>query len=206
MSDTRNLARYVRDALSAGQSRDAIKGTLAQAGWSPSEVDGALHGWADVASPVPVPRPQATLSARDFFVYALTFGLLIYASFNLVVLLNALIDLTADGDNSRAARAVPWSMAVVIVTLPGYLWLTLRDRRALARDPALYRSSVRKWLIYIALLASAAVMLGDLVYVIYGLLEGDFTLQFLAKAVVVACIAGAIFLYYLSDVRRGDTT
>lgn len=206
MSDTKNLARFVRDALSAGQSRDAIRDTLGRAGWSPSEVDGALRGWADVASPVPVPRPQATLSARDFFVYTLTFGLLIYASYNLVTLLHLLIDTTFGDEAHWSGRKMRWAMATVIVTLPGYLWLTWRDQRAVARDPARYRSVVRKWLIYITLLASSAVMLGDLVFVLEGLLDGDFTLQFLAKALVVAIVAGGIFLYYLGDVRRGDAS
>jgi len=71
-------------------------------------------------------------------------------------------------------------------------------------DPALYRSFIRKWLIYIALLVASAVLLGDLVYVIYSFLEGNFTLQFLAKAAVVAAVSGGIFLFYLSDTRKGD--
>jgi hypothetical protein len=40
---------------------------------------------------------------------------------------------------------------------------------------------------------------------IYALLQGDFTLQFVAKAAVVTAVAGGIFLYYFNDLRRGDT-
>lgn len=55
------------------------------------------------------------------------------------------------------------------------------------------------------LLVAVSVLLSDLTAKIYTLLQGDFTLQFVAKAAVVATVAGGIFLYYLNDVRRGDT-
>ena len=153
---------------------------------------------------MPVPRPQSTVSAKDFFVYALTFGALIFLAIHMVVLLNALIDLAWNDEPRRYRNTIRWSISVIIVALPTYLWLTLRDRKAVVADPALYRSFIRKWLIYIALLVASAVLLGDLVYVIYSFLEGNFTLQFLAKAAVVAAVSGGIFLFYLSDTRKGD--
>ena len=54
------------------------------------------------------------------------------------------------------------------------------------------------------LLFAAAVLLGDLVAVIYAFLSGDFTLQFALKALVVAGIAGGIFGYYRYDGQRGQ--
>ena len=80
----------------------------------------------------------------------------------------------------------------------------LRDRRHLDTDPSLYRSAIRKWLIYLTLLIAAAVLLTDLVVVLYDFLNVDLTVQFIAKTAVVAVVAGLIFLYYLADVRRGD--
>ena len=57
---------------------------------------------------------------------------------------------------------------------------------------------------YLTLLLSALVLLGDAIAVIYAFLSGDFTGQFFLKAVVVAVVAGFIFLFYLSDIRKGD--
>ena len=206
MAANKQLSRFVRDALSNGKSRDEISQVLTQSGWSASEVREALGAWAEVTFSPPIPRPQTTVSAKDFFVYTLTFGLLIFAAIYFVQLLHTLIDLSAEEGNRRSSGRVRWSMAVLIVTVPSYLWLTVRDRQALDADPALYRSAVRKWLIYICLLIAAAVLLGDLIFAIYAFLDGDLNLQFFAKAAVVAVVAGAIFLFYLNDIRRGDQT
>lgn len=93
---------------------------------------------------------------------------------------------------------------MLVVAAPMYFYLVRREQRRLASDTSLYRSAIRKWAIHIALLVAAIVLLGDLISTIYALLNGDFTAQFLAKAGVVAAVAGCIFLFYLSDVRHGD--
>ncbi len=204
MAANKQLSRFVRDALSAGKSREEIAKVLAQSGWSASEVAEALDAWAETPFSPPIPRPQATVSAKDFFIYALTFGVLIFGAVYLVNLLHALIDLAMDADGYRRSWTIRWAMAVLIVTVPMYLWLSIRERRKLAADPALHRSAIRKWLTHITLLIAAAVLLADLVAVIYAFLNGDFTLQFSAKALVVAGVAGGIFLYYLSDIRKGE--
>lgn len=205
MAVTKELSRFVRDALAAGQSRDEISTLLTQSGWSGSEVRTALSAWSQTASAVPVPTPQSTVSARDFFVYTLTFGLLLFASFQVVALLHALIDTLWDTLGRRSRNDMRFAISGLIVTLPLYLWLTVRDRRAVTRDPAVNRSAIRKWLIYITLLATATVMLGVLIAVINSYLEGEFTGQFLAKAAAVIAVAGGVFLYYLGDVRKGDS-
>ena len=194
MAQRDELSIFVRDALTAA--------ALAHAGWRSAEVQDALNGWDEMPFSPPVPRPVATVSARDFFTYALTFCVLILGAFNLVVVLQALVDLafaTGDGDSDRPIR---WGVAVLIVTAPLYLWLTLRERRKLARDPAHYRSAIRKWMIYIGLLLAALTLLGDAIATIYALLTGDLTLQFIVKALVVLVVAGGIFGFYVRDLRE----
>lgn len=204
MAVNKQLSRFVRDALSAGKTRAEISQALNDSGWSRSEVADALDAWAETVFAPPVPRPQATVSARDFFIYALTFGVMIFGAIYLVQLFHALIDLWLDTDGFRSSRRIRWAMAVLIVATPVYLWLTVRERAKLAADPALHRSAIRRWLMYVTLLLSSAVMLGDGVAVIYAFLSGDFTLQFFLKALVVGAVAGLIFLFYLSDIRKGD--
>lgn len=205
MAVSKDLSRFTRDALAAGHSREEVANVLRAAGWSASEVSDALAAYADVPFAPPVPRPQATLSARDFFFYTLTFGLMIFGALYLVLLIHALIDRFLGDEVFRSLYRIRFAMAVLIVTTPLYLWLTFRDRRKLASDPALSRSAIRRWLTYLTLLLAAAVLLGDLISVIYAFLSGDLTLQFLLKAAVVGLIAGLIFTYYLSDVRQGDS-
>ena len=205
MAGNRDLAQFVRDALSAGKSRVEIAAVLGQAGWSAQEISAALEGWADVPFAPPVPRPRPVVTARDFFVYALMFGALLFGAGDLVGLLHALIDHFISSEDSGATYRIRWAMAVLIVTLPLYLWLATRENRRLAADPALARSAIRSWMTYVTLLFAAAVLLGDLVAVIYAFLSGDLTVQFALKALVVAGIAGGIFGYYRRDGRQGAT-
>ncbi len=204
MAVSKELSRFTRDALVAGHSRAEVAEVLKTSGWSASEVIDALDAYADTPFSPPVPRPQSTLSARDFFVYALTFGLMVFGAIYLVQLLHALIDRAMDDSAYRSLYTIRFAMAVLIVTTPLYLWLTFRDRRKLVADPALSRSAIRRWLTYLTLLFASTVMLGDLIAVIHAFLSGELTLQFLLKAVVVGIVAGLIFLFYLADVRTGD--
>ena len=204
MAVTKELSRFVRDALTLGKTRAEIAQALTNSGWTPSEVADALDAWAETTFVPPVPRPQSTVSARDFFIYALTFGVMLFGAIYLVNLFHALIDLWLNSESYGTFSRIRWPMAVLIVTTPLYLWLTIRERGKLVADPALYRSAVRRWLTYLTLLLSALVLLGDAIAVIYAFLSGDFTGQFFLKAVVVAVVAGFIFLFYLSDIRKGD--
>jgi hypothetical protein len=109
-----------------------------------------------------------------------------------------------DNDGYAAVGRIRFGVSVLIVTAPLYLWLTLRERRRLARDPALLRSAIRKWMTYIALLLAAGTLLGDLIATIYALLTGDFTTQFILKAGIVGLVAGGIFLFYYNAIGQEE--
>lgn len=198
------LSLFVRDALVAGKTRGQIATALTGAGWSASEVHDALNAWDETPFSPPIPRPVTTVSARDFFVYALTFGLLLIGAVNLVLVLQALVDLAFAEEGNGAVGLIRWGVSVLIVTAPLYLWLTLRERRKLAQDPALHRSAMRKWLTYIALLLAAMTLLGDLIATVFALLTGDLTVQFILNALIVMIVAGGIFLFYFNDIQRGE--
>ena len=204
MATSKELLRFTRDALSAGRSREDIAQALDAAGWSASEVSDALGAWSETPFSHPIPRPQTMVSARDFFIYALIFGLLITVSIALVQLFHTLIDVMYDDASRFAISGLRWNLAILIVMTPPYLWLEIRERRALAVDPALSRSAIRKWMIYLTLLIAAGVLLGDMVSVVHALLSGELTLQFILKALVVAAVAGFVFLYYLVDVQKEE--
>jgi uncharacterized membrane protein YraQ (UPF0718 family) len=65
-------------------------------------------------------------------------------------------------------------------------------------------SPVRRWLTYLTLFLASTALVCDTITLVYHLLGGEITLRFLLKVLVVAAIAGAIFGYYLSDLRRGE--
>ena len=100
-----------------------------------------------------------------------------------------------------ASDNVRFGFAMSIVFFPAYLLLTraVNKNRRLAENGSYL--GLTKWLIYISLLVGGVVLLGDLVAVIYGFLEGDLTVQFLLNALAVLVVAGAAFIYYVQDAK-----
>jgi hypothetical protein len=202
MTKSSDLNDFVQAALKAGQSRESISAALQDAGWAEQEINRALGAWADSALGLPVPKPQPVASARDFFVYALTFGLLVFGAVHFVILVTQLIELLFD--DRGFYDSLRWSFAAVVVSCPLFFWLSYRDWRASQIDAGLHRSVFRKWMITLAMLFSAIALFGSLLGAVYAFLSGDFTLQFLLNLGTVVTVAGLIFWYYRLDAQRGD--
>ena len=205
-----DLELFVREALMKGASKERIAATLGEAGWSSEQVSRALLAYADTAFVVPVPRPRATLSAREAFFYLVLFAALYTAAWSLGSLLFDMLNraLPDAADSTYMARRIDesmrWSTASVIIALPLYLWIARLLAREVTRDPVARLSPVRRWLTYLTLFLASTALVCDTITLVYHLLGGEITLRFLLKVLVVAAIAGAIFGYYLSDLRRGE--
>ena len=205
-----DLEIFVRDSLARGNSRDTIAATLGNAGWSQAQVQRALGAWADVESAVPVPKPRASLSAREAFFYLLMFAALYLAAWHacslLFDILNKVMPDAADtyrfGESD--VRSMRWSTATLIVTLPVFLWMARIVARTDSNDPLARLSPVRRWLTYLTLFLAAITLTSDTVTLVSNLLAGDLTLRFVLKVLVVALVAGSVFTYYLFDLRRGE--
>lgn len=204
---TQQLESFVRDALARGASKQDIETTLAAADWPREQVRSALDAYADIEFPVPVPRPRPSLSAREAFLYLLLFATLYVAAWNLGSLLFDLIDRAwpdpADPAYAidRLAHSIRWSTASVIIAFPVFLLMARHLGRDLARHPVKRLSPVRRWLTYLTLFLAAAVLVGDMITLVYNLLGGELTIRFLLKVLVAAAVAGTIFGYYLLDLR-----
>lgn len=202
------LREFVRAALERGQTREAIRDALLEAGWPRGQVESALGAFAETPFPVPVPRPGRMISAREAFVYLTLFATLYITAWHLGSLAFALIDgwvpdpAEHPGRVDWRARRMRWAIAALVVATPVFLWLNARVGRGLRTDPAVRHSAVRQWLTYLTLFGAALVILGDLTWVIYSFLSGELTLRFGLKLAVVALIAGGIFGYYLPEPRE----
>lgn len=197
----------MRAALDAGASRADVGDALRRAGWSSDQIDDALAAWADVDFVVPVPKPQVQLSARDAFVYLVTFATLYVSAYYLGSLMFAFVDLAFPDPLERLARAyyrIRWATSALVVAFPLFLYLSYRINREVAVDPARRTSAVRRWLTHLTLALAAFVVLGDLISLVYSLLSGELTVRFVLKSLIVAAIAGAVFGYYLWSVQADD--
>jgi len=207
---TQELERFVRDALAAGASRQEVESALAAAGWTPDQVRGALAAYADVAFPVPVPKPRAQLSAREAFLYLLLFSTLYLSAWHLGSLLFDLVNHAFPDAAEPVYRvrslgqSMRWSVASLVVAFPVFAFLARHIGNDVARDPVKRLSPVRRWLTYLTLFIAAGALIGDLIALVYNVLGGEASLRFLLKVAVVGAIAGGVFGYYLGDLRKEE--
>lgn len=209
MADTK-LVAFVETALTAGQSRDAVRQALEQAGWAKDQIGDALAHYADVAFAVPVPRPRAQVSARDAFWYLLMFGTLYTSAFYLGDLLFGFVnrafpdDLAFNDPSEYVETGIRWATAALIVAFPVFLFTAWKTGKEVAADPTRRNSAIRKWLTYITLLVAAAAIVIDGITLVFNVLSGELTLRFILKVLVVAVIASAAFGYYSWSIRADD--
>ncbi|MEK9180148.1 MAG: DUF5671 domain-containing protein [Patescibacteria group bacterium] len=142
---------------------------------------------------------------RDVFMYLLGTAALyfsVYAVLN--ILFNVIEANFPDPLNPyyEPSSAVRWSLALVVVIFPVYAWVSRFLAKDIKANPEKSALRVRKWLLYLTVFLSAALLIGDLVALVYNFLEGDLTTSFILKILSVFAVGAAVFWYYLYDLRR----
>ncbi|TVQ04398.1 MAG: hypothetical protein EA338_01490 [Roseinatronobacter sp.] len=207
MKPADQLATFVQDGFRAGHSAQDLRAALAAAGWSEPEIDNALAGWADHGLRLPVPRPRPSVSAAEAATYALLFFALLSVTWNVVALAFWLVEIwvpEADGSTGYGtARSMRWSIAVLVVILPLFLWLQARTDRDARANPGQLRSPTRKKFGAVTVFLAALVLVADAIAVVFAFLNGDMTLQFLIKAAIVALVAGLVIAWFRSFLAEG---
>ena len=202
------LVEFVKACLERGMPRADIARAIESGGWSPRDAKVALDAFADVPSPVPVPKKRVSSSPRDAFLHLLAMAMLYTAAFATGTILFEFIDawLPAATDTSRgfSTGALRAAAAALLVSLP-ILGFTRRTiGRDTSLDPSLRLSPIYRTLAYLTLLVTSLIMAGDLIAAIVCFLSGDLTARFILKASTILLIAGGIYLWFSSDVRREE--
>ncbi len=149
--------------------------------------------------PVPVKS-----SPRDVFLYMLTVITLYMSVWRFIDLWfqyihrffhDSLKGWEASGD-------IRFSIAALIVVFPVYIGLTWFLRKDTIAHPEKRKMWVRKWLLNFTLFLTALTIIIDLITLINNFLNGEFTMRFFLKVLVVLIVAGAVFGYYFWDLRR----
>ncbi|HEY0964385.1 MAG TPA: DUF5671 domain-containing protein [Candidatus Paceibacterota bacterium] len=142
------------------------------------------------------------------FVLQLSSLISLYLSLSFLVVLafgiiNILYPDAANGywETESAIESVRIGIAVLLVFFPTYLILTRTVNKSRRQNTGGMYLSFTKWLIYLSLLVSGLVLLGDLVTVIMTFLNGEITERFILKAITVLVVVGAAFYYYILDAR-----
>ena len=170
-----------------------------------------MFNFADVKFPVAVPRPRPYLSARVAFLYVLFFIMLSIVAWSLGSVLFAMIN-TALPDVAKSnqytgvrnVRQLRSGISGLVVVSPIFFFLARFLSKTRKKDPELQRSQIRKWLTYITLIIAGTTLVGDAISLVYNLLNGELSTRFVLKSLVIAMIAGTIFVYFLKDAEREE--
>ena len=207
---SKTLQEFLDAAKRQGASDESLVTLLRGRGWPEDDVYRALADHFENKSGVQVPTYKRSGSAKDAFLYLLSFSMLATWTIGLGSVMFTLIDRWIRDPLSPSINyyagvyyQMADSLAYMIVAFPVYL-LTMRSiLREVRLHPEKLDSPVRKWLSYIALLIAAGVVVGDLISFLTYFLRGEVTARFVAKVSVVLVIAGGVFWYYLGSMQKG---
>lgn len=125
----------------------------------------------------------------------------------LIVLLFGVINLrfpdevTSYWADESAREGIRFSIAMLFVFFPIYLWLTRLSNQIRRKEEGGSYTTLAKWLVYLSLLLGGGIITGDLVTILLFFLNGEITVRFILKALALLLVVGATFGYYLYDVR-----
>jgi hypothetical protein len=199
----------------AGLSKAEIKEELLAVGWSEEEADEAYRdGLVALGIPLPSEGNRPTLAKKsstvDVVVNFFSFIILGIVATALGTLYFQVINESfpdplaamARGGEWYTTRAIHHAIASLIIAFPLYyaamrIWFSkFRD------DEGRTESRLSKWLTYLVLLVAAVTIVGDLIAVLFKLLQGEISARFLLKALTIFVIAGIIFGFYFLERKK----
>ena len=154
-------------------------------------------------------RPET--SPKDFFLHLLSIVALYASAASFSTLLFQCInawfpDAVAGYGFSFSASAIRWAVAMLIVFFPTYVWTNIFLNKGYIATPEKRELHVRKWLLYFTLFVAALFILGDLVALILNFMQGELTVRFALKVLVILFVAGSVFGYYLWELKNAEFT
>ncbi len=195
------VSHFIAHARSKGMDHQTIRMLLLSSGWKEKDISDAL---ASETLTEPIPLPPDSGSAKDAFFHLLSFTTLYSTIISLAVLLFTYIDYwfpdAAVTDYYYAynwmSGTIRWSIAVIVVSYPVFLFLSKVLQKMYRSQPEKLQSGVRRWLTYFTLFVTSCMLIGDVVTLLFYLLNGELSVRFLAKVLAIFVLTGMPFLYY----------
>lgn len=151
-------------------------------------------------------------SLWDGFEHLLMFISLLIMTFSLTLSIHFFIDKWLPNnavENYGFNYVYSWQLtllrvytAALLVSTPIFMFLFLRVTKKTINNPELRNLIIRKILIYLALVITFLIMIGNLISLIFSFLNGNATINFLIHFLVTILINSVIFAYYLHEIRE----
>lgn len=147
----------------------------------------------------------------DAFEHILLFISLLVMSTSLTMALHTFIDRWIPGMNGRDYDydfISSWNLTLLriyisglIVSIPFFFFLYNKITKQTGLHPELRLLKTRKSLIYTTLVITFIIVLSNLIILVFNLLNGNVSLNFVMHFLVTVLISGIVFAYYLDEVK-----
>lgn len=148
---------------------------------------------------------RVKMTPKDFFLYFAAMAALYVSTFSLLALsfeyISVLFPDQLEIAHGQFNTAIRFSIASLIIIFPTYLVLTKVLNRDLRRNPEKKSLWIRKWLIYLTLFVAGVTIIIVLIRLVNEFLGGEITIQFALKMLSILIVTGAVFGYYLYDLK-----
>lgn len=216
---TQHAARYAEERLRSGRPPEEVKQHLMLVGWPENEAAKAV---ADALVALGAPRPpeyahtagggagrlastvEVVLNFFSFILLAtiaISLGVLCYQIIN-KFFPDPLLLRAYGGYQGFSTDAIHYAIATLIIAFPIYAATIFFWFKRFREDEEKIESKLTKWLTYLVLLVAAVTIVGDLIAALFYFLQGELTMRFFLKALVIFAIAGTIFGFYFLERRK----
>ena len=147
-------------------------------------------------------KPRVT--PKDFFLWLGGMAFLYASVISLIALLFNYINVLLPDPSQYSdpySSGIRFAIASLIVAFPVYVLIMRLLHQDLRKNPEKKDLWVRKWLIYLTLFIAGITIAIDLVMLINTYLQGELTMRFAWKALVILCVIGAGFAYYAYELK-----
>ena len=156
---------------------------------------------------LPTPKRPET-SPKDFFLHLLSIVTLYASAISFSTLLFQCINywfpdaLGGYYSMQSSFEAMRWAIATLVVFFPTYIFTNVFLNKEYRVTPEKKELRIRKWLLYFTLFAAALIILGDVVTLLLNFMQGELTMRFFLKVLVIFFVTGSIFGYYLWELKN----
>lgn len=200
-----DLIKYISSLRANSVSDQTIKERLVGSGWPEKDVVIALAP-VTMATELP-PPPVPHFGMWVAFEYIILFITLYLWSTCFGGILHYAVDQNIKDsiDNlshssASASSVMPGYLAGIIVSFPIFAVLFLILKKQSLEKPGVKNLKTRKILIYLTLIGTFLLMLGHIIFTVWGFLLAATALKSFAHLLVTLLVAGSIFGYFFIEV------
>ncbi len=214
--EIKDIDSFVLEQVNSGVSKKDIDTKLLAVGWKEDDINKA-YAKALVENGVPIPENGAKISYAkksstveviiNFFSFILL-GIIVSALITLYfAVINKLFPDALDSAYSsyyyrRVSDTIHYSISALVVGFPMYFIAMKLWFKRFRQDETKIESKLTKWVTYLVLLVSSVSIVGDLIYMVYNFLQGEISMRFFLKAIIVLVVAGMVFGFYYFERRK----